>query len=259
MNLEIDDWTRRYGFSVASNLVMDANGAMINIQRQQGQFMMTTMVRYPGFPEITDYNQDHPITKGLAQGNVFFPSSIDTSKPADGNVAIAPLMQSSELTMVQTGQFDINPDTRRERTQFTGGKKLFAAALTGTFPSYFKGKGVPAPADSTAASPALNILTESTDTRMVVVGDGNFVQGQYMQQGGPNLVFFLNTIDWLSQDTDLLAIRTRDAAVRPLDPNISDDTKQRVKLANLIIPPVIVLLIGAVRWNRRRNRKEVTL
>ena len=94
---------------------------------------------------------------------------------------------------------------------------------------------------------------------MVVVGDGNLLQGQYIQQGGPNLVLFLNTIDWLSQDTDLLAIRSRDAAVRPLDANISDDTKQRVKLANLIGPPALVLLIGVIRWNRRRKRKEVSL
>lgn len=259
LSIDIDDWTRRYGFTVANNLVLDGNGAMINIQRQQGQFMMTNLVRYPAFPEVVNFNQDHPITKGLNSGTLFFPSSIDTVKPSEGSVEIKPLLQSTEYTIVQVGQFDISPEARRERSQFTGGQKLFAASLTGTFPSYFKGRGVPAPADSTAATPALNIMTESSDTRMVVFGDGNLLQGQYMQQGGPNLVLFLNTIDWLSQDTDLLEIRSRDAAVRPLDPNISDETKQRVKLANLIGPPALVLLLGAIRWNRRRKRKEVTL
>ncbi len=259
LQLDIDDWTRRYGFTVANNLVLDANGAMINIQRQQGMFMMTNLVRYPAFPEVTNFNQDHPITKGLNGGTVFFPSSIDTVTPSEGSVQINPLMQSTEFTIVQVGQFDISPETRRDRSQFTGGQKMFGAALTGTFPSYFKGKPVPMPADSTAIAPVLDIVTESSDTRMVVIGDGNMLQGQYMQQGGPNLVLFLNLIDWLSQDTDLLAIRSRDAAVRPLDPNITDETKQRVKLANMIVPPALVLLLGAVRWNRRRKRKEVTL
>lgn len=259
LSLDMDEWTRRYGFVVSNNLVLDASAAMVMMQRQQGQFIMASQIAYPGFPEVRDFNQDHPITDGMNAGTLFFPSSIDTAKPADGNVAIVPLLQSTEYTIVQTGQFDINPDTRRERSQFTGGKKIFAAALTGSFPSFFKGKGVPTPSDSTAITPALNILTESSDTRMVVVGDGNLLQGQYIQQGGPNLVLFLNTIDWLSQDTDLLAIRSRDAAVRPLDANISDDTKQRVKLANLIGPPALVLLIGVIRWNRRRKRKEVSL
>lgn len=259
MQLDIDDWTRRYGFTVANNLVLDANGAMINIQRQQGMFMMTNLVRYPAFPEIVNFNDKSPITKGLSGGTLFFPSSVDTVTPAEGSVEIAPLLSSSEYTIVQVGQFDIAPDTRRDRTQFTGGQKLFGASLQGRFPSYFKGKSVPVPADSTAMAPSLNIMTESGESRMVVVGDGNFLQGQYMQQGGPNLVFLLNAIDWLSQDTDLLAIRSRDAAVRPLDPNISDETKQRVKLANLIGPPALVLLVGFVRWNRRRKRKEVTL
>lgn len=259
LQLDIDDWTRRYGFTVANNLVLDANGAMINIQRQQGIFMMTNLVRYPAFPEVVNFNQDHPVTKGLSAGTLFFPSSIDTVRPGEGNVSITPLIQSSEYTMVQVGQFDISPEARRERSQFTGGQKLFAVSLTGTFPSYFKGRSVPLPADSTAVAPTLNILTESSDTRMIVVGDGNLLQGQYMQQGGPNLVFFLNSIDWLSQDTDLLAIRSRDAAVRPLNPNITDETKQRVKLANLIGPPALVLLLGAMRWRNRRKRKEVTL
>jgi gliding-associated putative ABC transporter substrate-binding component GldG len=259
LQLDVDDWTRRYGFTVANNLVLDANGAMINIQRQQGMFMMTNLVRYACFPEVTDFNQDQPITKGLNSGTFFFPSSIDTVTPSEGSVHITPLIQSSELTNVQVGQFDINPETRRDRTQFTGGKKLFAAALTGSFPSYFKGRGVPMPADSLSAAPAVNILTESSDTRMVVVGDGNMLGGQYMQQGGPNLVLFLNIVDWLSQDTDLLAIRSRDAAVRQLDPNITDETKQRVKIADMIVPPALVLLLGAYRWSRRRKKKEVTL
>lgn len=259
LQIDIDDWTRRYGFTVANNLVLDANGAMINIQRQQGMFMMTNLVRYPAFPEVVNFNQDHPITKGLSGGTLFFPSSIDTVRPSEGNVQITPLLQSTEYTILQVGQFDISPEARRDRSQFTGGQKLFAAALTGTFPSFFKGRGVPTPADSTATAPVLNIMTESSETRMIVIGDGNLLQGQYMQQGGPNLVLFLNAIDWLSQDTDLLAIRSRDAAVRPLDPNISDETKQRVKLANLIGPPALVLLLGAIRWNRRRQRKEVAL
>ncbi|MCC6476452.1 Gldg family protein [bacterium] len=254
--IDVDDWTRRYGFSIANNIVMDANGAMINIQRQQGFFMISNMVRYAAFPEIANFNKNNPITKNLSSATMFFPSSIDTMNPPEGSLQFEPLFWTSDLSLVQSGTFDISPDAKRAREDFNAGPKPLAYAIQGKFPSYFKGKPVPAPFDSSASAAALNMLTESVDTRMIVFGDGNFVQGQYMQGGGPNLVLILNAIDWLSQDTDLLAIRSRDAAIRPLDPNISDSTKQNVKLANIVGPPILVLLVGLYRWRKRTNRRK---
>jgi len=41
-----------------------------------------------------------------------------------------------------------------------------------------------------------------------------------------------------------------------LKPDISDGTKQTVKYANIIAPPILVLLIGLFRWTARRNRAK---
>ena len=95
----------------------------------------------------------------------------------------------------------------------------------------------------------------SPPTRQVVIGDGNFVQGQFAQ-GGPGMILFLNAIDWLGQDDDLIAIRSREAAIRPLKPDISDATKQTVRYANWFGPPILVLLLGAFRWTAKRNRRK---
>ncbi len=255
LNLGIDDLTRQYGFTVANNLVMDLNASMINVQQQQGYMIITNMVRYPAFPRILDFNKDQLIVKGLQEIALFFPSVVDTFSPAQGHVTFEPLFLTSEMTKIQAGRFDINPMAQFRRDDFNGGKKLLGTAITGTFASAFAGKPVPQPTDSMASIPEVSIVTESPESRMVVIGDGNFVQGQFAQ-GGASQILFLNVVDWLAQDSDLMSIRSREATIRPLNPDISDGTKQTVKYANLFIPPALVLLVGAFRWTTRRNRRK---
>lgn len=256
LNLNIDDLTRRYGFVISNNLIMDMQASMIQVQQQQGQFTIMNMVRYPAFPEIRDFNQQHPVVKNFQTMSLFFASSIDTTPAAAGGVSVTPLFYSSEHTQVQQGRYDINPMAQFKREDFSGGRKMLGAALQGTFKSNYEGKPVPHPTDSSAATPTVNILTQSPETRMIVIGDGNFVQGQFAQQGGPGQILFLNLVDWLAQDDDMIAIRSREAAIRPLKADISDGTKQTVKYANMFGPPAIVLLLGMFRWSQRRNRRR---
>lgn len=255
LHLGLNEMTRNYGFTVADNLVTDLNASMINVQQQQGFFTITNMVRYPAFPNLVDFNEKNPIVKNFKSLTLFYPSSIDTVTPVKGLVRMAPLFHTSEHTQVQAGRFDINPMAQQRRESFTQGKKLLGATFTGTFGSFFDGKEVPQPTDSMSAPPEWSIHSESPETRMVVIGDGNFVQGQYAQ-GGPNISLFLNAVDWLSQDSDLMSIRTREAAIRPLNPDISDGTKRTVKFANIVGPPALVLLLGIIRWSARRKRSR---
>ncbi|MBI5059456.1 Gldg family protein [candidate division KSB1 bacterium] len=254
--LNIDDLTRQWGFIIANNLVCDLNASMINVQQQQGFFTITNLVRYPSFPEIRDFNQQSPIVKDFQTLNVFFPSSIDTMQPSNGHVEFTPLFSTSEATKVQVRSFDINPMGQPKREEYTGGKKLLGVTLQGTFGSAFVGRPAPPPSDSLAGPPSVQIVTQSPESRMVVIGDGNFAQGQYSQQGGPGMILFLNAVDWLSQDNDLISIRSREAAIRPLKPDITDATKRTVKIANMIGPPALVLLFGMFRWTARRNRTK---
>jgi gliding-associated putative ABC transporter substrate-binding component GldG len=254
MNLGIDDLTRKYGFVIQNNLVMDAQASAINVQQQQGQMMMISQVRYPAFPRVTDVNRQNLMVKDLTELSLFYPSSIDTI-PAAG-LSFTPLLQSSEFTKIQAGRYDINPLTPTKKEEFGGGKKVLGLAVTGRFGSAFAGRQVPHPTDSTAMVPNVQIQTESPETRMVVVADGNFIQGQFAQSGGPGVIMFLNAVDWLGQDSDLITIRSREAAIRPLKADLSDGTKQTVKYANMFIPPALVLLLGAFRWSTKRNRRK---
>jgi gliding-associated putative ABC transporter substrate-binding component GldG len=256
LQLGFDDLTRPYGFQVANNLVSDLNASMINVQQQQGQFMMTNVVRYPCFPHLTDMNRTNPMVKDLQELSLFYPSSVDTIPPSTGKISYIPLFQTSEYTKIQQGRYDINPMTQPRREDYAGGRKLLGLAVLGSFGSAWTGKPVPHPTDSTAMTPSTDIRTESPQTRMVVIGDGNFVQGQFAQSGGPNQILFLNAVDWLAQDNDLISIRSREAAIRPLKENISDGTKQTVKYVDMLLPPLLVLLLGLFRWTAKRSRQR---
>ncbi|RPH95438.1 hypothetical protein EHM69_04475 [candidate division KSB1 bacterium] len=255
MQLGIDDITRQYGFVVGNNLVMDLNASMINVQQQQGFFMITNMVRYPAFPRIVDINRTLPLVKELQELTMFFPSSVDTTPSGKGKVEYTPLFQTSEFTRLQVGRYDINPMNQAKREDYTGGKKVLGLAMIGDYASAFQGKPVPHPKDSTAVPAQVQVMEHSPQTRMIVIGDGNFLQGQFAQ-GGPNMVLFLNSVDWLSQDDDLMSIRSREAAIRPLKPDLTDGTKRTVKYASMFVPPALVLVLGLSRWTLRRNRRK---
>jgi ABC-type uncharacterized transport system involved in gliding motility auxiliary subunit len=125
----------------------------------------------------------------------------------------------------------------------------------GKFESYWKDKDIPIPPDqSDIEPPPIDVMTETNDARIVVIGEGNFPQDAFLA-GSPNLSFFMNTVDWLAQDEDLIQIRTRNVTARPLK-EVSTGTKQFVKYANILGPPILVILLGIVIWVMRRGRKQ---
>ncbi len=252
-NLQLDDLMRHYGFVVSNNLVTDAQCGVVNIQQRQAFFTISNMVQYPPFPEVANFNKRSPIVKDLESMMLFFPSSIDTLTPSNKGIDCTPLFYSSKKTHVQQGRYEINPLSPMLKEGFNEGERLLAAAYSGSFESFFHGKPVPRPTDSMAVPPPVRTVEQSPQTRMVIVGDGNFAQDGYA--GNPaNRVFFMNLVDWLTQDSDLMQIRGREAAIRPLR-EVSDATKQTVKIANIIGPPVLVILVGVGRWIFRRQRK----
>jgi gliding-associated putative ABC transporter substrate-binding component GldG len=253
-NLQLDDLMRQYGFVVNNNLVTDAQCGGVNIQQRQAFFVSSYMVQYPPFPEVANFNKESPIVKDLESMMLFFPSSIDTLTPSEKGIDCTPLFYSSKKTHIQQGRYEINPLSPVMKEGFNESEKLLAVAYSGSFESFFRGKPVPHPTDSTVAPPAVRTVERSPQTRMVIVGDGNFVQDGYA--GNPaNRVFFMNLVDWLTGYHDLMQIRGREVAAIRLLKDVSDSTKQTVKIANIIGPPVLVILVGLGRWIFRRQRR----
>ncbi len=91
--------------------------------------------------------------------------------------------------------------------------------------------------------------TQSPETRVAVFGDSDFVaNGSLGIEGNSDL--FLNTINWLAQQENLIAIRPRQAADRRL--TVTADVLGYIQWLSLLVIPAAVLGAGVYGWWRRR-------
>jgi ABC-type uncharacterized transport system involved in gliding motility auxiliary subunit len=252
--LQMDDWFENYGFKVNDDLVADLqNSGMLTIQQQEGFFTMMSQKPYPLIPSFRDFDRTNTMVKDLERLSLFYTSSIDTSAASKQGLHAEILVQSSDASMVQRGNYNISPTQAWNPEMFNQGPYAVAAVVSGSFPSWFKGKPVPAANDSAVVDPDLQTLEQSVENRIVVVGDGEFFVDQKGGNDRDNFQFFQNMVDWLLQDEDLIAIRSRDVTDRPLEP-VSEPTKRFVKYGNILGSPLLVILIGLGLWQARRRR-----
>jgi len=253
--LQMDDWFLNYGFRVNDDLVADLqNTGMLTIQQQEGFFTMMSQKPYPLIPSYRDFDRTNTMVKDLERLSLYYSSSIDTSAASAQGLHAEILVQSSDKSMLQHAPYNISPTQSWDASAFEQGPFAVAAVVSGQFPSFFAGKEIPAPDDSTLADPELQTLGQSIDTRIVVVGDGEFFVDQKGGNDRDNFQFFQNMVDWLLQDEDLIAIRSRDVTDRPLK-QVSESSKKAIKAANLFASPLLIILIGIGLWQGRRHRK----
>jgi ABC-type uncharacterized transport system involved in gliding motility auxiliary subunit len=94
---------------------------------------------------------------------------------------------------------------------------------------------------------------------MVIVSDGDFPVGPQGQQINPdNANLMINGIDFLSDDTGLIGLRTRAVTSRPIK-DLEDGTKTILKYLNFLLPIFLVVLYGLFRLQRNRNKRAKRL
>jgi ABC-type uncharacterized transport system involved in gliding motility auxiliary subunit len=94
---------------------------------------------------------------------------------------------------------------------------------------------------------------------MVVVSNGQFInngEGQRLQQlDVDNINFAANSIDWLSDDTGLIGLRTKGITSRPLE-SIDDGSKSLVKYGNVFSPILLILIYGFIRRSSVQRKRQ---
>ncbi len=225
-------WLRRKGIEVQPNFLVDVNCGAVTVQQQQGGFVFNNQVSFPYLPIISQF-AEHPAVQGLESVIFKFASPINFF--GDTGTRFTPLLFSSVKSGVQPSPtfFDINK--RWEDGDFPASNLVIAGAAEGTW-------GGPYP------------------TRLLVIGDGDFAvngernQAQQLQPDNVNLL--VNSIDWLSDDTGLIDLRTKTVTSRPLD-TLEDDTKTLLKYLNFLAPILLAIGYGVVRaQSRKRKRME---
>ena len=73
---------------------------------------------------------------------------------------------------------------------------------------------IASPGDTGASDDEEEGKEPERETRIVLVGDSDFVANRYLEGVGGNLDLFLNMLSWLAKDEDLIAVRPRDPTDR---------------------------------------------
>lgn len=246
MDTGIEKLLAAYDIPVKADLVFDASSSAINVRRQSGGFSFVNQVQYPYIPVITHF-ADHPITKGLESVMMPFASTVDTSK-VDSLQHVVVLAQTSTKSGTASGYFNISPFQQWKRNDFIESNLPVAALVKGIFSSAY------------AKSDSVHVrLKKSVATSIVVIGNGNFIDnsGPLAQQQLPddNINLMVNSVDWLADDTGLMALRTKGITDRPLAV-LDDSTKNILKYLNVFLPIIIVIGYGGFRYQRKKARRN---
>jgi len=209
---------KSYGVEFKDGLVLDMQNQVVGITMQRGSFMMQNFVPYPFFPKVSDLNRESSIVRELE--SMVFPFA----SPISGGTPIA---KSSKRSWLTQNISSLNP-MAQYLPQPTDEKGPFNLAVVVDNPQ----------------------LT-THDSRFIVSGCARIIHGQYASPS--NVAFFLNAIDWLAQDEALIAIRSKGVSERPLKP-ISKGIKQTVKWIDILLPGILLICIGLIRWRRREKR-----
>ena len=230
LNTGLETWLSDKGIRVNPSFVVDARCGTVGVSQQQGGFSFTTQVRFPYMPLIASF-ADHPITKGLEEVIMQFPSPIEFT--GDTTVQYTPLAFTSEKSGEIKAPLMFNIQKRWTDADFDK-EKIPVAAL---FSGHLKGN----------ANSKLVLITSG---EMAVNGSG---RGQ-RKINEDNVSLFVNSIDYLADDTGLIGLRTKLIKSRPLD-QISEGKTLFLKWLNFLLPVLLILLYGIIRAQYRKNQR----
>ncbi|MEI6221668.1 MAG: GldG family protein [bacterium] len=91
------------------------------------------------------------------------------------------------------------------------------------------------------------------ETRIVVVGDTHFLSKEVLGQVAGNKDFFLNSINWIAEQEDLISISPKDAQTDPIV--LSTNQKNIILFISIIFIPLIVIIFGIGIWVKRRKSR----
>ncbi|MCF8261739.1 MAG: GldG family protein [Melioribacteraceae bacterium] len=229
----VSEWLSKRGIQIEEKFLIDLNCSNVMVEQQQGMFRMRTPVKFPYIPIINTF-ADHPITSGLEA--VVFPFASPISfVPKDTSIFMTSLAQTSEKAGIKEAPLFFDVSKNWTQTDFDSRDITIGAAFEGR-------------------------LVGDNESKMVLFGDGDFVvngEGREAQQlSADNISMMVNAIDWLSDDTGLIELRTKGITSRPIDPNLEEGTKTLLKYLNFLLPIILIIIYGIFRFQVRRNLRN---
>jgi ABC-2 type transport system permease protein len=265
-DLNLEDMLFRYGARINPDLLMDIRSMPIPVRTGemggQPQFEFYPWYYMP----LLSASGNHPVVNNLNMIHSAFVSSVDSIEVA-GIRKTALLLTSQYTRKVATPAYISLEILRSEPDQrmFADGVHTAALLLEGRFPSLFANRIPP----EILESKEMGFLEESEPSRMIVIGDGDLFLNQisagtrnplplgydqYTGESFGNRDFLVNAVNYLTDESGLIQIRSREIRLRMLDRTRVAAEKPRWQLLNTAGPVLLVLLLSAAGAFLRKRR-----
>jgi len=176
----------------------------------------------PGIPISGIYDQTHPITKGFSI-MTFYPYACSIIPQADkGGYEISELCKTSEDSWA-------DPDWKSGQV------------------SYEEGKDIRGPITLAAA---VSKAAGNDKMSLIIFGDSDFAKNGYFNNQG-NVNLFLNSINFLAEEEDMISIRPKEVDDRRLTMTQADVSGLFYLV--VIAIPVLVVILGIVVYFKRNR------
>jgi len=272
--LNVEDLLFRYGVRINPWLVQDmqCNVIPVNVALAGNppEFRPVPWLYSP----LLSPDQSHPVSRNLNQVSASFCGTIDTlsARPAIRKTIL--LRSSANSRVVQAPVLVSLEDIRN-----TPGPELFTSPnlavgllLEGRFESAFINR----PLGAIFPDTSVTLVEEVMDGAMLVAADADIIRNEirstpqgvlisplgfdrYTSQTYGNKEFVINALQYLTGHEALMNLRSREIRLRLLNRSLLSSRRPAYAIANMLMPPLLVILGGIVlAWIRKRQYSRQT-
>lgn len=264
--LNIEELLYHYGVRINNTLLQDVQCSLIPAQVGVEANHEPKYQLVPWFyaPIITSEN-NHIINTNIDPVKLNFANTIDTIPSAHIKKTI--VLSSSNHSKVLKAPYRVSLEAsiyaaqnELDKKQFKDRSKAVAVLLEGSFDSYFNNRIAPG---------SMPFTKKSKGTKMLVISDGDIARNGFNPNNGQmeplgmdkylnylfdNKKFLLNTLNYMTDDTEVIPARCKRIEMRLLNKTEVKDNKSKIQILNIALPLAFIVLFGLVyNWIRVRK------
>ncbi|MCI0813084.1 MAG: GldG family protein, partial [Chloroflexi bacterium] len=215
------DFAEKYGIVVEDNLVFD-------VRSHETLRFGSVLLPYPYW--VRSPTADRKVTGDVESVLIPWPSSVGTTESQVGEAEFIPIVRTSPFAAADYAYGDVRPNSPQLDIS---GIQLFANDLAIAVETKI-GNG------------------SGESSRLVVVGDSDWLTDVIVNRAQENMALGLNLIDWLAQEDALAEIRSKVITSRALIFS-SPSHRNAVQYANIAGVPLAFIVLGLLRYLKRRS------
>ncbi len=219
MKPDLADFLSQWNVKVENDLVLDVSGI--------GQQIFGTSA---SMPLSVDY-PEHEITKDMKGMATIYPLARSVSVIPKQGISADVIINSLPQSWSYRGKLDNITDVKPDPSRDVKGPISMGVAVKISVEEEKKDVSTPPQEDKKPLK----------EIRIVVVGNSSFVSNKYLSFQG-NSDMFLNMINWLGQQEDLISIRPKNPEMHQLD--LTGKQSILIALATLVVFPLLVIITG---------------